>query len=223
MYSVRSGKPAFNRTYGTGVFEYNTSNPEVGRNFDEAMTNGTTHVAREVVPAYDFSSFRTIVDVGGGYGTLLLAVLRANPELRGVLFDSPQVVERAAGQIGSTDVAERCTCIGGDFRAAVPAGGDAYLLSLVLHGCEDAKCVAVLQRCRQAMARNGKLLLVEFVLPSGPEPSFGRWSDLHMLVVTGGRERTAPEFEYLLASSGFSKMRVIPTMSGPSLIEAVPV
>ena len=139
------------------------------------------------------------------------------------MFDLPYVVASAEGQLEATGVADRCTFVGGDFFAAVPAGGDAYVLSQILHDWDDEHCVAILERCRQAMPDHCKLLVVELVLPEGDEPSFGKWLDLHMLVLLGSRERTATEYDALFRAAGFELTRVVPTPPGPGVVEAVPV
>jgi hypothetical protein len=173
--------------------------------------------------AYDFSPFQTIVDVGGSYGTLLAAILRSNPAARGILFDQPHVVAAAGEQLVAAGVAERCTTVGGDFFVEVPGGGDAYLLAQILHDWDDERSVAILRQCRRAMPAHGKLLVIELVLPPGEEPFFGKWLDLHMLVLLGARERTATEYEVLFRATGFALARVVPTAAGPSIVEAIPV
>ena len=191
--------------------------------FNEAMTGWTTQLAGAVVDAYDFSPFETIVDVGGGYGTLLAAILRRNPAARGILFDQPHVVAAAEEHLAAAGVADRCTTVGGDFFVEVPAGGDAYVLAQILHDWDDERSVAILRQCRRAMPAHGKLLVVELVLPPGEEPFFGKWLDLHMLVMAGARERTAAEYDALFRAAGFALARVVPTPAGPSIVEAVPV
>jgi hypothetical protein len=223
LHSVRTGKMAFNHQFGVGYFEYLAQHPEADRVFNEAMTGWTHQLVSAVVDTYDFSPFKTIVDVGGGYGALLAAILQRNPDTQGVLFEQPHVVARAEEQLVAAGVADRCTCVGGDFFVAVPAGGDAYVLSQILHDWDDERCVAILERCRQAMPDHGKLLVVELVLPEGDEPSFGKWLDLHMLVLLGSRERTATEYDALFRAAGFELTRVVPTPPGPGVVEAVPV
>jgi hypothetical protein len=205
------------------IFDYFARHPEADRVFNEAMIGWTTQVAGAVAGTYDFSPFGTVVDVGGGYGTLLAAILQRNPNTRGVLFDQPHVVADAEGFLTTAGVADRCARVGGDFFAAVPAGGDAYVLSQILHDWDDERCVTILGQCRRAMPNHGKLLVVELVLPEGEEPFFGKWLDLHMLVMAGGRERTAAEYDALFRAAGFALARVIPTPPGPSVVEAAPI
>ena len=173
--------------------------------------------------AYDFSPFKTVVDVGGSYGTMLAAILRRNPAARGILFDQPHVVAAAGEQLAVAGVAERCTTVGGDFFVEVPAGGDAYVLASILHDRDDERSVAILRQCRRAMPARGKLLVIELVLPPGEEPFFGKWMDLHMLVLVGARERTATEYDALFRAAGFALARVVPTAAEQSIVEAVPV
>jgi hypothetical protein len=223
LHSVRTGEMAFDHQFGMSYFEYLAQHPEADRVFNEAMTGWTHQLVGAVVDAYDFSPFKTVVDVGGGYGALLAAILRSNPSTRGILFEQPHVVASAEEQLAAAEVADRCTLVGGDFFAAVPSGGDAYVLSQILHDWDDERCVAILGQCRQAMPDHGKLLVVELVLPEGDEPFLGKWLDLHMLVLLGGRERTAAEYDALFRAAGFRLTRVVPTPPGPSVVEADPV
>lgn len=221
--SIRTGQPAFERHFGMPVFAYFAAHPEVDRVFNEAMTSYTGRLAEAVPAVYDFSAFRTIVDVGGSYGTLLAAILQCTPGARGVLFDQPHVIAAAEAHLAAVGVTERCTTVGGDFFTAVPAGGDAYLLSQVLHDWDDERAATILRQCRRVMPAHGKLLIVEIVIPPGDAPSFGKWLDLHMLAIPGGRERTAEEYATLLNDAGFAFTRAVPTLPGPSVVEAVPV
>jgi hypothetical protein len=223
LHSVRTGEAAFDHLYGVRVFDYFAQHPAADRVFNEAMIGGTTQIADGVVGAYDFSPFGTVVDVGGGYGTLLAAILRSNPTARGILFDQPHVVACAEEHLTAAGVTDRCARLGGDFFAAVPSGGDAYVLAQILHDWDDDRSVAILKQCRRAMPGHGKLLVIELVLPPGEEPFFGKWLDLHMLVMTPGRERTAAEYDALFRAAGFVLARVVPTPPGPSVVEAVPV
>jgi hypothetical protein len=222
LHSVRTGQPAFEHQFGMGVFEYFAKNPEASAVFNEAMTGWTAQLAGAVVDAYDFSPFGTVIDVGGNQGTLLTAILRRHPSARGVLFDLPHVVASAEPVLVKAGVDDRCARIGGDFFEAVPNGGDAYVLASILHDWDDSRCTAILTRCRSAMPAHGKLLIIELVLPPGNEPFFGKWLDLHMLVMAGGRERTVSEYATLLSVGGFELSRVVPTQAGASIVEAVP-
>jgi len=222
LQSVRTGQPAFDRQFGMDVFEYFRQNPEAGAIFNEAMTNWTTQASAAVAATYDFSRFGSMIDVGGNQGTLLATILRQYPTARGALFDLPHVVATAKDHLAKAGVDNRCTILGGDFFKAVPSGGDAYLLSYVLHDWDDERCVAILAQCRKAIAPNGTLLVIEMVLPEGNEPSFGKWLDLHVLVMASGRERTAEQYRALLLVGGFNLQRLIPTPAGSSIVEATP-
>jgi hypothetical protein len=179
------------------------------------------------VAAYDISGLRRIVDVGGGQGELLIALLKAHPTITGVLFDLPAAINSAQQNIAAADLMERCTLEAGDFFAAVPSGGDAYVLSTVIHDWLDDKATAILQNCHRAMGKTGRLLLIERVLPSRAERSetlhpYASLADLMMMVI-GGQERTEVEFRALYAQAGFALTRVIPTQSPVSVIEGVRV
>ena len=172
---------------------------------------------------YDFSSYERIVDVGSAHGTLMTAVLKANPSPRGVLFDLPHVVDGARQTLATAGLANRCDFVGGDFLSAVPPGGDLYILSTILHDWDDERSVRILRNCREAMTPRGKLILVEMVIGEGNEPFFGKWLDLHMLVMHGGRDRTAVQYERLLRAGGFRLERIVPTGFLRSVLEATPI
>ena len=177
--------------------------------------------AAQAAAGYDFSGLRTVVDVGGGYGTILAAVLRANPGLRGVLFDQPAVIEGARPRIAASGLAERCELVSGSFFDTVPAGGDVYILSSVLHNWDDERAIEILRTCRRAMRDAARLLIVELVIPPGNTPGDGKMLDLQMMVLfTGGKERTPAEYRALLEAGGFRQTRITPTPQQMSLIEA---
>jgi hypothetical protein len=223
LHSVQTGETAFKLVYGQELFPYLTQHPTAAAVFDEAITGYTTQVAATVAAAYDFSQFGTLVDVGGGQGTLLRAILQANPTLHGVLFDLPHVTEDAKKRLAAAGLTERCSIIGGDFFTTVPTGGDAYLLKWIIHDWDEERAVTLLKNCHRAMGVRSKLLVIEAVLPSGNTPFFHKWADLTMLVITGGRERTEAEYRTLFAAAGFELTQIIPTSSEMSVIEGVPV
>lgn len=220
--SVRTGEPVFEQVFGAAYFPYLAAHPEADRTFNEAMTGWSAQVDRALVAAYDFSPFGTVIDVGGGHGRMLAAILAAYPTVRGVLFDQPRVVAGAESQLAAAGVAARCELVGGDFFESVPAGGDAYVLAQILHDWDDGRSARILANCRRAIAPNGRLLLVELVIAPGNAPDFGTFLDLHMMTLLGGRERTAEEYAALLAAAGFELGRVVPTGAGASIVEAVP-
>jgi hypothetical protein len=222
-YSVRTGQSAFEHLFGMDPWAYREQHPETNAAFNAFMTGLVTQLADAVAAAYDFSGSRTVVDVGGSHGALLVAILRAHPGLRGVLFDLVHVVEGAKERLGAAGLLERCEVVGGDMFAAVPAGGDVYILSRVIHDWDDERSVAILQNCRRAMAASGKLLLAEEVIPAGDAPAYSKLSDLNMLVSPGGQERTEAEYRALYEAAGFTLTRIIPTRSRVSVIEGTPV
>jgi len=189
------------------------------------MADFTKGIAIAVAATYDFSQFGTIVDVGGGNGMFLEAVLKAHPTLRGVLFDMPHVAERAQQRIEAVGLAERCKAVGGDFFLEVPSGGEAYILKHVIHDWGDARAVTILKNCHRAMGPQGKLLIVEGVYPSHidqSDASRGAASnDVNMLVCTGGRQRSEAEFRSLYGAAGFTLTRIVPIQARSSVIEGI--
>jgi hypothetical protein len=217
--SIRTGQTAFERVYAQPFFRHLADHPEDAAVFNAAMSSMPSYNA-DIVAAYDFSPFRRIVDVGGGQGALLAAILEANPQARGVLHDLPSVVAGASA-LRSDGGAGRCDIVGGDFFDGVPEGGDAYLLKGVIHDWPDARAMTILKNCRRAIRSGGTLILVDNVLTGSDDP--GRaLMDLLMMVLTGGRERTEAEFRSLLGKAGFALTRVIPTR-GHSILESRPI
>jgi SAM-dependent methyltransferase len=226
MHSVRTGATAFDRAFGMGVWEYRADHPEYATLFDAAMSNFAGVHIDAVLAAYPFSAFRRVVDLGGGVGRFLVALLSTHPDVKGVLFDLPHVVERARAHIASAGLAHRCEVLSGDILLGMPEGADAYVLSRVIHDWDDARALAILQNCRYAMQRNAKLLLIERILPARVEPSPAvrslLASDLMMMVMNGGRERTAAQYRALFDAAGFTLTTVVPTGTAVSVIEGVP-
>ncbi|BDU21160.1 methyltransferase [Dyella sp. GSA-30] len=223
LHNVKTGETAFEKQFGTSYFGYLAGAPEADRVFNEAQAGYTREVAGAVVDAYDFSGAGTVIDVGAGYGPLLTTILKRNPGVKGILFDQPHVATAAGDLLSKAGVSDRCVAQGGDFFASVPAGGDIYILSLLLHDWNDERSATILRHCRRAIEPNGKLLIVELVLPDGEAPFFGKWLDLHMAILLGARERTATEFQVLLSSCGFQINRILSTPTGMSIVEAVPI
>lgn len=220
--SVRTGEPAFARLHGTDLFGYLAGHPDDAAVFDAAMTSLSLSMLAGIVHAYDFGRFSTVVDVGGGRGGLLCAILLANSHLRGVLFDTPSVSAQARQTVERAGVADRCDIAAGDFFSAVPSAGDLYILSNILHDWDDPTAVRILKSCRVAMG-GGRLLIVEGVLPDGAAISVAKLVDLEMLVLTpGGRQRTRADFERLLGDAGLRATKVVAaTMDVPaSYVEA---
>jgi ubiquinone/menaquinone biosynthesis C-methylase UbiE len=225
LAAVQRGGAAFEHAYGLRLFDYLAEHPGLGAAFQASMTDRSRQEAEHVVSAYDFGTASRVVDVGGGQGILLAAIMQAAPALRGVLFDRPTVVERARQRFVDAGLDRRCEVVPGDFFEAVPAGGDMYLLSRVIHDWDDAEATQILATCRAAMGPDGTLLLVESILPerAADQPS-AIWMDLHMLVLARGRERTLEEYARLLDAAGFALRRAVSTGSpaGISIIEAAP-
>jgi len=221
LHSVETGGAAFDKVFGRPFFRYMDGNPERWQLYDSAMNGIHDSETMPVLEAYDFSAFGTIVDVGGGNGLALSAILRQHPKARGVLFDLPEVAERAREVIGACGLSERCRVVGGDFFEAVPSSGDAYLMRHVLHDWDDDQAVSILRKCREAMRPEGRVLVVETVIPSGNGPCFGKWLDLMMLVV-GGRERTREQYADLFSTAGLELARVLPTAHEVSVLEGIP-
>jgi hypothetical protein len=207
---------------GMPVFEYFATQPALSEIFNDAMTNLSEVVVRAALDVYDFSGIGTLVDVAGGHGAVLTTILNAYPRMRGVLFDLEHVVVGAAARIEAMGLAERCRTESGDFFTGVPAGGDAYVMKHIVHDWDDERAVAILRNIRTAMGgKRGRVILLESVLRPGNAPDFGKIIDLEMMVMPGGRERTADEFRGLFASAGFAMTRIIPTASPLSIVEAI--
>lgn len=226
---VKTGQNAYQILYGVeNSFAYYEKHPQAARIFDDAMSAASALVGAIAARAYDFSGVRRVVDVGGGHGKVLASILKANPHLRGTLFDLPRVAEGASALLAKEGVADRCDAVGGDMFASAPSGGDVYLLSHVIHDWDDSHATKVLQVCRRAMAPAAKLLILDRVMPermeASPTVQGNVLLDLRMMVGTvGGRERTAEEFKSLLGAADLQLTRIIPTPAPVSVIEATPV
>jgi SAM-dependent methyltransferase len=222
-YCVRTGEPVFRKRGLDDPFKDPERTPEENANFDAAMADVTRLTSIAVAAAYDFAGLRTLVDVGGGNGALLIGILKAHPHLRGIVFDQPPAAERAKQQIAEQGLAGRCDAIGGDFFEEVPRGGDAYLLKHVIHDWNDERAIAILRNCHRAMSDDGRLLIVEGVYPrridASPESRGAAANDVNMLVNTGGRQRSEAEFRSLYDAAGFKLTRIVPTPAPVSVIE----
>src|SRR5262245_10281537 len=222
-HTIRTGTPAFDHTLGMEFFDYLEEHRDIGVLFDAFMARQTEMIAAVLPTAYAFDRVGTLVDVGGGRGQLLAAVLKAFPSMRGLLFDRPRLIEDAREYLERSGVLDRCTTVAGDITTDVPSGGDAYLLKSIVHGVDDETAVGWLRNCRRAMVDGARLLLVEMVLPAGNAPHPSKLMDLLMLLGTrGGRERTEAEFESLVARAGFTLNRIVRTPSPYSVVEALP-
>ena len=222
IYSLETGKPAFDKIWGMPFFDYLARDAEAASFFSEAMVGFHGSEPPTVAAAYDFSDVGTVIDVGGASGNMLAALLSRHAHLRGVLFDLPHVVRDAPALLEAHGVAGRVTIEPGSFFERVPAGGDAYVLSHIIHDWSEEQCLTILGHCRKAMGPGGRLLIVETVLPEGNTPHQGKLQDLVMLVFPGGQERSEAEYKDLLRKAGFRLRRVVPTTSVVSVVEAVP-
>jgi len=220
-YSVKTGLPAADKVLGMPVFEYFfQKNPAVGEIFNNAMTDFATVSHSTAIEAYDFGQFKKVVDIGGGHGALMSAILMVNENVNGIVYDLPEVVAKTPELLAARGVADRCEAIGGDFFQSVPAGADCYVSSVVLHDWSDELACKILTNIRKAMAPGAKVLSIDAVVPAGNEPYVGKIIDLEMLVMTpGGRERTADEWKALYASAGLKLTKIVPTKSYTCVIE----
>lgn len=222
LHGVQTGESNFRHRFGMTVFEHMDRHLADSAIFQNACTAISGREAAWVREAYDFSGFRTLVDVGGGNGKLLATLLQDHPSLKGVLFDLPSVVEGAHGLFRAEGLEGRYEIVGGDFFKAAPQGGAAYLLKHIIHNWDDERCRKILGNCRDAMAPDGKVLVMDPVILPGNDPFLGKLFDIEMLVMTeGGVERTESEFEELFASAGLKLNRIVPTESFLSVIEGV--
>lgn len=221
LESVQTGKPGLDQTLGMPIFDWLAQHPEEASLFSETMVSfhGTEPAA--VAAAYDFSTIKTVIDIGGATGNLLAAILGRYPGLRGILYDLPHVVRDALALLQARRVADRATITSGSFFDGVPSGGDAYLLSHIIHDWTEAQCLTILGHCRRAMAPASRVLIIEMVLPSGNAPHPGKMLDMMMLVGPGGQERTEPEYGTLLSKAGLRLTKVVPTDSVVSIVEAM--
>lgn len=219
MHSVRTGEVAHVKAQGMGSFEFFQQNREAGQIFNRAMTSNSLRTLPAIVEAYDFSGVGKLVDIAGGHGLLLAGILKANPPMQGILFDLPYVIEGAGELLEKENVRHRVELASGDFFQSVPAGADAYMMKHIIHDWDDQHSIKILRNIRSAMNENGRVLILEMVVPEGNEPSASKILDIQMLVMETGKERTEDEYRRLLEASGFRLTRIIPTKSPYSVIE----
>jgi SAM-dependent methyltransferase len=218
---VKTGERAFDAIFGSPPFEYLAGNPSAAAVFDEAMTGWSMQNSVAVAEAYDFSGIRTLMDVGGGHGYLLATILKANPSLRGILFDTAEVTEGAKARIAAEGLSDRCTVSAGSFFGSLPDGADACILKSVIHDWDDQRSATILRNCGRAVGPGGRVLLAEMVIPPGNEPHVGKLLDLEMLIMVGGRERSEADFRDLLAAAGIRQARIVTTPSPMCVVEGV--
>ena len=220
QYSLETGKTAMEKVFGMPLFDYLAQHPKESAQFSEAMVGIHGPEPPAVAEAYDFSSVGSIVDVGGATGNMLAHILARYPQPRGVLFDRSHVVAEAPALLRSRGVEDRVSIEPGNFFEHVPPGGDVYILSHIIHDWNEDQCLTILGNCRKAMKPGARLLIVEFVLPEGNTPHFGKLVDMVMLAIPGGEERTAAEYDTLLKTAGLKMTRVVPTTTDVSIVEA---
>jgi len=222
LHSVKTGQPAAEKVAGMPVFEYFGREPKLSAIFNNAMTAWSAPAVAAALKAYDFGGIGVLVDVAGGHGHVLTSILQAYPAMRGVLFDLDHVIAGAGPLIDAAGVAARCETSIGDFFTAVPTGGDAYIMKNIIHDWDDDRAITILKKIRTAFEgrKNGRVLLLESVIPPGNQPDFGKLIDIEMLLMPGGRERTAEEFRALFDRAGFELTRIVPTESPLSIVEA---
>lgn len=221
-HAVRTGELSFQQVYGQPLFDYVGSHPDLAPIFDAGMTAFHGHETSAMLEAYDFSDVEVLADIGGGNGSLLGAVLLRYPRLRGILFDLGHVIGRARGALQSLGVHERCSVVEGNFFESIPKGADTYLMRHIIHDWTDEQSVQILSNCRKVVPSHGRILLVEFAVPSENEGSLGKDADMLMLAFPGGMERTEVEYRALLEQSGFRLSKTTRTSCAVNVIEGRP-
>lgn len=219
--TVQTGDNAYEKVFGKPIFDHLAEYPEKARIFDDAMTGIHGRETGAIIDAYDFSGINVIADIGGGNGSKITAILQKHPEMRGILSDLPHVVERARPNIEAAGLSDRCQLVSGDFFKAVPSGADAYVMRHIIHDWDDEKSLTILSNCHAVMSVGSKLLVVESVIPPGNEPFMGKFLDLTMMLIPGGKERTEDEYRELYDRAGFDLVRIVPTSTEVSVVEGV--
>jgi hypothetical protein len=220
---LRTGEPSFARANGVRFWDYFADHPDIEIAFNRAMTAMSVETNRLIVEHCDFSRFDSIIDLGGGEGRLLAAILTANPHATGTVLDLPTAIEGARRYLATEGLADRTNVVTGDLFASVPSGHDAYVLKYILHDWSDDESLQILRVCRQAMGAQSRLIIIDAVMQPGDEPHPSKWLDLHMMVVLGGRERTEEEFRALLSASGFVLRSAIALPASTGVVEAEPI
>jgi hypothetical protein len=222
-HAVKTGEPGFNKVFGQPVFDYIGTHPQLGPIVDAGMTCFHGYETEAMLDAYDFGGIRVLADIGGGNGSLIRGVLDRYLTMRGMLFDLGHVMGRARENVRAAGLADRCQVIEGSFFETVPAGADAYLFRHIIHDWTDDQCAQILGHCRKVIPEDGRLLVVECVIPSGNGRSISKDFDMTMMTLPGGMERTEAEFRSLFARSGFELASVTPTTTMVSVVEGRPV
>jgi hypothetical protein len=218
-HSLRTGQSGFSKAFGQSMFDYLADRPDEGAMFDALMTGVHGSESGPISAAYDFASFGRVLDIGGGNGSLLIEILRDRPGLEGIVFDRPDVAERARGHIAAAGLEGRCQVVGGNFFESVPEGADCHVLRHIVHDWYDAEALTILGSCRRALPEGGRILVAEAIVPDDNSASIAKTFDVAMLVLAGGMERTEAEYRALFERAGLSVSRIVPTDSPVSLIE----
>jgi hypothetical protein len=221
LESVKTGEKAFDKVHGMPVFEWFKKNPQAAQIYNEANAIKAITSHRAIIDAYDFSGISSLTDIGGGNGTLMVEILKANPLLSGIVADLPSVIMTAKEYIHNQGFESRCKILECDIFNLIPAGSDAYLMSHILHDWNDEECLTILRNCHKAMNPESKLLVVEALIPGGNEFSIAKLLDIEVFVMGGGRERTEYEFRDLFESTGFELSKIVPTDESVSIIEGI--
>jgi len=222
-HCLKTGKDGFSKAFNQPLFEYLSERPDDAQVFDAGMSSFHGTETPAMLEVFDFSGIGTLADVGGGNGSVLIAVLEKYPRMKGLLYDLGHVGERAQRNIAEAGLSERCEVREGSFFEAFPGGADAYFMRHILHDWTDEQCLQILGHCRAAIPSDGRLFIVEAVVPAGNDPSPAKNLDLAMMIFTGGLERTEQEYAELFEKSGFRLEGVTPTPSAVSVVEARPV
>ena len=223
VHTLRTGEPGLRKAFDTELFPFLAANPQIGATFDEAMVGMYGGLGPTLLDAYDFSGIRKVIDIGGGTGRLIAALLESHHNLVGAVFEIPQAAAEARRFLSDASLDSRCEVIEGDFFDSIPTGYDAYILAHVLHDWDDVRATSILRNCRRSVPSGGRLLIVEALLPDNDAPHHSKMIDLLMMTVTGGAERSAANFSKLLAATDFEVARVLATPTHQSIIEAVPM
>ncbi|MDY6897392.1 MAG: methyltransferase [Cyanobacteriota bacterium] len=225
LHVVKTGQPALEHVYKVkNTFEYLTKHPESEKIYNDAMTGWSKNIHTAVVEAYDFNNINCVVDIAGGQGMLITSILKANPHLTGILFDRPNVVAQSKNLLEKSQVSDRCKVVGGDFFVSIPSGSDAYIMSHIIHDWGDEDCIRMLKNIREVILSNGRLLVVDMVIPDGDTAHLSKWMDIDVMIMySDGRERTEEEFRNLFQAAGFKLTQILPTTTPVSLIEGIPI
>lgn len=219
--AVRTGEDPFNHIHGKGIYDYLRDHPEEYALFDRSMSNLSDLSIAPILNAFNFSDYSIIADIGGGEGTLLATILRGHPKSSGILFDTPEGLAKANVVLQKTEVFERIKIMEGDFFSGAPPDAGLYILKNILHNWNDQDCIRILRNIQHQMPENGKVMIIEMIIPEGNKPSFSKLLDIQMLVsMKGGKERTVSEFRDLISESGLTSPEIVPTISPLALIIA---